>query len=254
MSGVAVIDGVQVPLEEAGISVLDPGFTVGWAVFETLTSSGGVPDHLPDHLDRLEHSAREAAVPPFDREVVEREVHRAARAIPGRARLRITLTGSGLRVIVATPLDLDRKHRPVTAARGIYREDPYLSGAVKHTSRASWMAAVRRAEVEEVLLVAGRVRFLEGTTCAILAVIDGELWTAPHDGRILESTTVRRLTERAEALGIAVRLEAPPAAGPWDGLYVASVSRHIAPVTLLDGERLAGWDPVGRRLAGLPPR
>jgi branched-chain amino acid aminotransferase len=254
MDGIAIIDGHRVPLEKAAISVLDPGFTVGWAVFETLVSSGGVPDHLGDHLDRLEHSAREAAIPPFDRREVEREVHMAAQAVAGRARIRITLTPRPTRVIVAVPLDLERRHRPVTAARGVFREDPYLSGAVKHASRASWMTAVARAGVDEVLLVDGRGRFVEGTTSGVIAVIGGVVFTHPHDGRILESTTVRRLVERAEALDIPVRHEGPPAAGPWDGLYIASVSRHLAPVTLLDGERLSGWDPVGRRLAGLPAR
>jgi len=252
MSGVAVVNGAVMPVEEAGISVLDPGFTLGWAVFETLTASGGVPDNLSEHLDRLAESAREAAVPPFDRAELEREVHRAARAVGGPARIRITLTAGETRVVVAQPLDLTRRHRPVTAARGIFREDPYLPGSVKHTSRASWATAVTRADVDEVLLVDGRGRLVEGTTSGILAVIDGVLYTHPQDGRILESTTVRRLLERAQALGIEARLTAPPAAGPWDGLYIASVSRHIAPVVLLDGERLAGWDPVGRRLAGLP--
>ena len=254
MEGVAIINGVRQALSQASIPVTDPGFTLGWAVFETLVSSGGVPDNLPDHLYRLQHSCEEASVPMPDIGVLEREVHLAARTLGARARIRITVSASGTRVIVATHLDLERKHRPVTAARGIYREDPYLSGVVKHTSRASWMAAVTRAGVDEVLLVDGKGRFVEGTTSGILAVIGGVLFTHPQDGRILESTTVRRLLDRAEALGIEVRLQAPPAAGPWDGLYIASVSRQLAPVTLLDGERLSGWEPVGRRLAGLPGR
>ncbi|TVQ93707.1 MAG: hypothetical protein EA397_03865 [Deltaproteobacteria bacterium] len=254
MDGVAIINGVLVPLDQAAIPATDPGFTLGWSVFETLTSSGGVPDHLPDHLYRLTHSCNEACVPMPDVQVLEREVHRAARSVSGRARVRITVTAAATRVVVATPLDLDRKHRPITAARGTYREDPYLAGSVKHSSRASWMTAVTRAGVDEVLLVDGRGRFTEGTTSGILAVIDGVLFTHPQDGRILESTTVRRLLERAKALGFTIRLEGPPSAGPWDGLYIASVSRDLAPVTLIDGERLTGWEPVGRRLAGLPLR
>lgn len=254
MQGVAIINGVRQSLSEARVPVTDPGFTLGWAVFETLVSSGGVPGHLPDHLYRLSQSCSEASVPMPDQTVLEREIHLAARTVGSRARIRVTITAAGTRVIVATPLDLERKNRPVTAARGVYREDPYLSGAVKHTSRASWMAAVTRAGVDEVLLVDGRGLFVEGTTSGILAVIDGVVFTHPHDGRILESTTVRRLVERAEALGIPVSYQAPPAAGPWDGLYIASVARDLAPVTLLDGERLAGWEPIGRRLAGLPLR
>lgn len=254
MTGVAIVNGVLSPLDQATVPVTDPGFTLGWAVFETLTASGGVPDRLSEHLDRLARSCDEASIPAVELGLIEREVHRAARAVDGRARVRITVTAGETRVVVATPLDVGRRHRPVTAARGVYREDPYLPGSVKHTSRASWMTAVSRAGTDEVLLVDGKGRFVEGTTSGVLAVVGGVLYTHPQDGRVLGSITVRRLIERAEALGIPVELTAPRAQGPWDGLYIASVSRHLAPVTLLDGDRLPGWDPVGRRLAGLPGR
>lgn len=254
MDGVAIINGRKTALAKAGIPVTDPGFTLGWTVFETLVARSGVPDNLGAHLDRLEISASEAAIPMPEREEIESDVHVAARRVGGSCRIRITLTAGGNRVVVATPLDTTRRHRPVVAARGVFREDPYLPGSVKHGSRASWAVAVAREEVDEVLLVDGRGRFVEGTTSAILASVDGVLYTHPQDGRILGSTTARALVERADALGIEVRMEAPDATGPWDGLYIASVSRHIAPVTMLDGERLPGWDPVGRRLAGLPIR
>jgi branched-subunit amino acid aminotransferase/4-amino-4-deoxychorismate lyase len=103
--------------------------------------------------------------------------------------------------------------------------------------------------VDEVLLVDGDGRFTEGTTCAIAAVVDGVLWTAPHDGRILVSTTLCEVVERAERLGIPVKREGPPASGPWDALYVCSTTRELAPVVELDGKSLPGWDPVGTRLA-----
>jgi len=254
MEGVAIVNGRELPLDKAGISVLDPGFTLGWSVFETLVAVSGIPDNLGAHLDRLELSCAEAAVPLHEREDLERDIHLAARKIKGHSRVRVTLTAGGSRIIVATRLDTDRKHRAVVAVRGVWREDPYLPGFVKHGSRASWAVAVARAEVDEVLLVDGRGDFVEGTTSAILAVVDGVVYTHPQDGRILPSTTCRALLKRADALGIEVRLQPPDATGPWDGLYIASVSRHIAPVTLLDGQRLSGWDPVGRRLAGLPVR
>lgn len=254
MKGIAIVNGRKVSLQKAGISVLDPGFTVGWTVFETLVAVSGVPDNLGAHLDRLEISANEAAVPMHAREDLERDVHVAAQRVDGNSRVRVTLTAGGSRIIVATELDMTRRHQAVVAARGVWREDPYLPGFVKHGSRAGWMVAVSRAEVDEILLVDGKGRLVEGTTSAILAVVGGVLYTHPQDGRILGSTTCQALLKRADALSIEVRHEAPSAAGPWDALYVASVSRHIAPITLLDGERLPGWDPVGRRLAGLPVR
>lgn len=252
LDGIAIVNGKKVSLGKAGVSVMDPGFTVGWTVFESLVAISGIPDNLGAHLDRLEISCAEAAVPPHDRADIERDVNVAAQRIGGNTRIRITLTAGGSRVIVATKLDTSRRHRAVTAARGVFREDPYLPGFVKHGSRASWMVAVQRAQVDEILLVDGKGRFVEGTTSAILCVNDGVLYTHPQDGRILGSTTCQEILSRADALGIPVVMEAPDAAGPWDALYIASVSRHLAPVTLLDGVRLPGWDITGRRLAGLP--
>ncbi|MFT7520507.1 MAG: branched-subunit amino acid aminotransferase/4-amino-4-deoxychorismate lyase [Kiritimatiellia bacterium] len=254
MEGIAIVNGMVVPLEEAGISVLDPGFTQGWAVFEALTAINGIPHNMGAHLDRLEGSCTEACVAMPRRSVLERELSLASSHVNGMSRLRITLTAAEVRVVTARPIDATRRHRPITAARGVYREDPYVQGSVKHCSRLSWMVAVARSAAEEVLLVDGKGRFTEGTTTGIIAVVNGEMWTHPQDGRILESTTVQRMAERARAFGITVHWTAPDAAGPWDGLYVASITRDIAPVTLLDDERLSGWEPIGRRLAGLPVR
>lgn len=240
------------PLEAACVPVTDPALTVGFSVFETLRSDGsGQLRKLDEHLDRLERSAAGTAIALPAREILVRELREAAAAVGVAARIRVTVSGSGLRIVSAEVLDLARFHLPIRAARGHYRAEPYLGGSVKHGSRAPWMTAVRRAGVDEVLMVDADGRFTEGTSCAILAVIGGALWTAPHDGRILESTTCLEVIERAVERGIPVVREGPPAAGPWDGLYVASTTRDLAPVVELDGAALPSWDAIGTALAGL---
>jgi branched-subunit amino acid aminotransferase/4-amino-4-deoxychorismate lyase len=243
-----VLDGVLSPACDAVIPVDDPAVLLGWAVFETLASPP-TPARRALHLDRLAKSAATAFVPMPDPGVLSREIDVVTEAVGGPARVRITLTRGGRRIVRGEPADPSRRHRPIRAARGPHRPDPFLGGAVKHTSRASWGVAVLRSGLDEVLLVDDAGRFTEGTTSAILAVVDGVLWTAPHDGRILESTTVTDLLDRAASIGVPVRREGPPAAGPWDGLYIASATRDLCPVVELDGEALPGWDPVGRRLA-----
>lgn len=246
----AILDGRELPLDQAVIPVTDPGFAVGYAVFETLRSGeGGAVRRLDEHLGRLARSCRGAGIAAPGDAVLAEEINRLAGRLGVPARIRVTLTGGGHRVVTAEPLDRSRLHRPVRAARGPWRDEPFLGGAVKHTSRGPWQAAVRRAGVDEVLFVDGAARFTEGTSCAVLAVIRGSLWTAPHDGRILESTTCLEVLERAEALGIGVVRAGPSAVGGWDALYVASTTRDLAPVVELDGEALPGWDPVGRALA-----
>jgi len=92
---------------------------------------------------------------------------------------------------------------------------------------------------------------IEGTTSGIVAVVDGAVVTAPDGEELLTSTTVMSIIERAHRLGIAVRREFVSASGPWDGLYIASATRDIAPVVELDGEPLGGWDPVGHSIAAM---
>jgi branched-subunit amino acid aminotransferase/4-amino-4-deoxychorismate lyase len=251
-AGWCVVDGVLKPLREAAVPVDDPAVTLGWAVFETLVA-GHPAARVEAHLRRLARSAAAAAIGPVDPAVLAAEIDLAVGRLALPARVRITLTGGGRRLVAASALDLARRHRPVRAVRGVHLDDPVLHGDVKHTSRASWAVAVRRSGVDEVLLVDADGRFTEGTSSAIAAVIDGVLWTAPHDGRILESTTLCEVVDRADRLGIPVRREGPPAAGPWDGLYVCSTTRDIAPVVALDGVGLPGWDSIGRALADAAP-
>ncbi len=62
MAGLAMVDGVQGPLEQATIPVTDPAFTLGWSVFESMAATGGAALGLAEHLDRLERSAEATLV------------------------------------------------------------------------------------------------------------------------------------------------------------------------------------------------
>ena len=248
MQGWAIVDGRLGPLSQAVLPIVDPAVMLGWSVFETMAADEGAVPELAAHLDRLARSCVEGRIPMPSRGLLAEEVAVVASRQGGAARVRVTLTGGGHRLVVATPRSRDRMHAPMRCVRGEHHHDPNLSGAVKHGSRMGWVLAVQRAGVDDVLLVDEDGRFTEGTTCAILAVVDGVLHTAPHDGRILESTCCTRILATAVELGIPVERVGPSAAGPWDGLYVASATRGLTPVVELDGAALPEWEPIGRRL------
>lgn len=248
-SGVAMVNGALMPLERATLPVTDPALTVGWSVFETLQVRPGQLGRAAVHLARLAASCEAAFVPFPGEALLLAELAALGEAFGAPCRVRLTLTGGGNRVLVATAVEADRRHRPVRAVRGVHRDEPYLGGRTKHGSRLPWVVAQLRSGCDEVLLVDAAGRFTEGTTCAVLAVLDGALWLAPDDGRVLPSTTVDAVLARADRLGIPWRREGPPAAGPWQGLYVASTTRDLAPVVELDGDVLPGWESVGRALA-----
>lgn len=252
MEGWAMVDGRLVPLADATVPVTDVGFTHGWSIFETLEAG---PGHDPGpNLRRLRQSADASLIAVPSDETLRTEIDAVAGKLGGEALVRITITGDGRRIVWATPPEPERRHAPVRCARGEHVDQAFLDGSVKHRSRMGWIVAVKRAGVDEVLFVDAAGRFTEGTSCAVLAVIDGVVWTAPWDGRILRSTTLARLLDHCHALGIEVRREGPPASGPWDALYIASTTRSIAPVVELDGQALAGWDPVGLQLSAADDR
>ncbi|MEZ4317947.1 MAG: aminotransferase class IV [Myxococcota bacterium] len=234
------------PLDEAVIPATDRGFLTGWTVFETALALDGRIPHLELHLARLRASCEAAFVPMPDG--LADEMLDVVTRVGGRARLRVTLSGTGVRIVAGEPISLERFGAPVRCVRGPFAVDPFLPGSVKHGSRAGWIAAVERARVDDVLLVDADGRFTEGTTSGILAVVDGAVWTAPADGRILASTTVSRLLDLAGDLGVRVVRQGALAVGPWDGLYIASATRGLAPVIELDGVPLSSGEPVGKRL------
>ena len=63
----AWVNGALVALDDACVSVLDHGFTVGDGVFETLRVYGGRPFRLEAHLDRLEASSARIGLAPLPR-------------------------------------------------------------------------------------------------------------------------------------------------------------------------------------------
>ncbi len=246
----ALVNGRAMRVADVMVPYSDPAVTHGLTAFETLRVDHGDPRSLALHLARLGESCDALGLPRPDPIVLAEEVRKIGASLnTPLARVRVTITGGGLRIVAGEPADPTRIHGPVRAVRGKHRDDPVLPGSVKHGSRASWVVAVRRSGVDEVLLVDARGRFTEGTTSCILAVIDGALWTAPEDGRILPSTACAEILERAARAGVPVLRLGPPADHPWEGLYIASSLRDLCPVIELDGVKLPGWDPIGRLLA-----
>jgi branched-chain amino acid aminotransferase len=245
VEGWALVDGRGTPLSDASMPVTDAGWLQGWVAFETLELVDGSDPGA--NLERLRQSAAALGIVYPGDELLRSEIAEVHRRV-GPAWVRVDLTGSGRRVVWGTPIDPSRRHRGVRAARAAHVDHPWLPGAVKHRSRAAWAAETHRRGVDELLLVDAGGRFTEATNCAIVAVVSQTLYTAPWDGRILESTTLAGILAKAAALGITVHREGALASGPWQALYIASTTRHLAPVLELDGEALDGWDDVGRAL------
>ncbi len=243
------VNGRVVGADEPAIPANDPGLTLGWTAFESMRVRHGQPVDLDAHMERLKASCEALDIVLPDAAVLcEDLTHTIRESGLTDLRVRLTVTAGGNRIVSAEPFDVARWGAPVRAVRGLHGHDPWLSGAAKHGSRAGWAVALRRSGVDEILRVDGHGRFTEGMTAAIVAVVDGALWTAAWDGGVLPSTTVASLERHATQLGVPVHRQGPSARGPWDTLYIASVTRGLARVAELDGEQLTGADPIGAAL------
>ena len=193
------------------------------ALFETFRSD--LPETFGLHLDRLEKSAQTLGFSfPYRAEISARlsalpdSLH-AIRIFLFRDHYRLSLTlyttphqPSPLTLTPATPLDLPAAH--------------------KHTLRKPWVTLENKVGTELIFHANGHL--LETSRAAIVARIDGQLYTPPQNLDLLPSITCRRLIESGQVLECPI----PVAALARAELFVASALRGLHPAILtgvLDG-------------------
>jgi branched-subunit amino acid aminotransferase/4-amino-4-deoxychorismate lyase len=227
----------------AGLPGDDPGFTRGLNVFDTLRSYGGVPFRLEPHLDRLELSAAALEIPSPGRDVLREEILALS---DGDRCIRVALTAGGNRVLAWTPIDAAKIGAAVCVASVVSHPNPYLPGHVKHGSRAGWVLAARRLEVDEVVFVDPDGWILEANRSNVFAVVDGVVCTPPLRGN-LQGVTRGAIIEAAAEAGLTLSQAALPLDAVFEELYLSSTLKELAPVVRLD-DRAIGGGPVGQRL------
>ncbi len=249
------LDGSVVDLDQARVSVLDHGLTVGDGVFETAKVEHGVPFALTRHLARLAASAHGLGlVPPTDadlRTAVAATLDANPRAATEPVRLRITLTGgtgplgsergdgSPTLVVALAPL----KRWAPTAKVAVVpwtRNERAATAGLKTTSYADNVVALARARSAGATeaLVANTVGDLcEGTGSNVFLVLDGELVTPPLSSGCLAGVTRALVLEWTGA----VERDLPMAALQWaDEVFLTSSTRDVQGVHAVDDHEYAG--------------
>ncbi|MEV6108371.1 aminodeoxychorismate lyase [Streptomyces sp. NPDC051940] len=246
------LDGALRDTQDARVSVLDHGLTVGDGVFETVKATDGRPFALTRHLKRLATSARGLGLPEPDLDEVRRACAEVLAANPmPLGRLRITYTG-GL-----SPLGSDRgadgptlvvalgetTRRPDTTAVVTVpwtRNERSAIAGLKTTSYAEnvvGLARAREAGASEALLANTRGRLCEGTGSNVFVVLNGELHTPPVDSGCLAGITRRLIVEWTGAQETDLPFEALQEA---EEIFLTSSLRDVQAVHRLDGRDLPG--------------
>ncbi len=248
--------GSLVPQDEALVSVLDHGFTVGDGVFETLKVVNGQPFALGRHLQRLDRSASLLGLASPEhgvlRSAVSEVIYANSERITGPARLRITVTGG------IAPLGSDRGDALPTIAVAMMsstkwpdttciatvpwtrNERSAIAGA-KTTSYAENVVALEYAHshgASEAIFANTKGRLCEGTGSNIFVVVNGVALTPPLESGCLAGITRELVLEWTEAREADLDLNTLNTA---DEVFLTSSTRDVHPVTRVDSREL----PVG---------
>ncbi|WP_069883421.1 aminotransferase class IV [Streptomyces luteocolor] len=244
------LNGGLQDLDDARVSVLDHGLTVGDGIFETVKSVEGRPFALTRHLARLARSAHGLGLPEPDLDEVRRACAAVLEANPlPLGRLRITCTG-GL-----SPLGSDRGDQGATLVVAVGEAAPRpdttavitvpwtrnergaLTG-LKTTSYAENVVALARAHEQgasEALFANTVGQLCEGTGSNVFVVLDGEIHTPPLASGCLAGIT-RELTvawtgARESDLPLDVLARA-------DEVFLTSTLRDVQAVHRVDGREV----------------
>ncbi|MEW2630539.1 aminodeoxychorismate lyase [Streptomyces sp. NPDC048389] len=254
------VGGALSELEDARVSVLDHGMTVGDGIFETVKAVHGRPFALTRHLERLARSAEGLGLPEPDLDEVRRACAAVLAANPmPLGRLRITYTG-GL-----SPLGSDRgtdgptlvvaigetSRRPdttsVVTVPWTRNERGALTG-LKTTSYAENVVALARAHqhgASEALFANTVGRLCEGTGSNVFVVLDGELHTPPLASGCLAGVTRALTVEWTGAKETDLPLEVLDGA---EEVFLTSTLRDVQAVVRLDGRGIGeGPGPVAAK-------
>jgi branched-chain amino acid aminotransferase len=261
------IDGQLTDPDQARISVFDRGFLFGDSVYEVVRTYAGRPFALDRHLDRLERSAGKLQLElPARAWLIEQVRSTVAAAGNPESYVRLIVTrGSG-------PISLDPTTavRPLTVVmvkayepfpawmfeKGIRVAIPQVrrmprsakDPAAKtgnYLNSVLALGEVRRAGLDDALLLDVHGRVAEATSANVFAVREDGLCTPTLETGLLSGVTREILLEiaRTAKLAISECTLLPDELFEADEVMLTSTLREIMPVVEIDGHQIGDGRP-----------
>ncbi|MGW7432619.1 aminotransferase class IV [Streptomyces sp. NPDC054861] len=246
------VNGGLYDAEEARVSVLDHGLTVGDGVFETVKAERGGTFALTAHLERLTRSARGLGLPDPDLDEVRRACAAVLEANPVElGRLRITYTGgvsplgsergdAGAGLVVAVGETKRRADSTAVVTVPWTRNERGALTGLKTTSYAENVVALARAREQggsEALFANTVGQLCEGTGSNVFVVLDGRIHTPPVSSGCLAGITRALAVEWTGARETDLPFDVLDRA---EEIFLTSTLRDIQAVHRVDGRDLAG--------------
>lgn len=244
------VNGALSDLEDARVSVLDHGMTVGDGIFETVKAVDGQPFALTRHLERLSRSALGLGLPEPDHDEVRRACDAVLAANPmPLGRLRITYTGglsplgsdrgdAGPTLVVAVGETARRPDTTSVITVPWTRNERGALTGLKTTSYAENVVALARAHqhgASEALFANTVGQLCEGTGSNVFVVLDGELHTPPVSSGCLAGITRALTVEWTGARETDLPMDILDRA---EEIFLTSTLRDVQAVVRVDGREL----------------
>ncbi|MEU1895160.1 aminotransferase class IV [Streptomyces pristinaespiralis] len=241
------VNGALSEIEDARVSVLDHGMTVGDGVFETVKAVHGRPFALTRHLERLARSAAGLGLREPDLDEVRHACAAVLAANPmPLGRLRITYTGGlsplgsdrgtdGPTLVVALGATTRRPDTTSVITVPWTRNERGALTGLKTTSYAENVIALARAHehgASEALFANTVGRLCEGTGSNVFVVLDGELHTPPVSSGCLAGITRALTVEWTGAKETDLPMDVLEHA---EEIFLTSTLRDVQSVARVDG-------------------
>ena len=257
------LNGEYLPAEQAHVSVLDRGFLLGDGVYEVIPVYNGLPFRLTPHLNRLQRSLDGVRMTnPHTLEEWAAIIGRLVEANGGGDQsvyLQVT-RGVAPRdhvfpegvvptaFVMSNPLKAVPESFKTDGIKAITVDDiRWAQCDIKAITLLPNSLLRQKAQdvgAQESLLIRDGY-MTEGSASNSYAVIDGVIFTAPKDEKVLPGITRDLVLELAQAAGIAYREEAVSLAQlqQADEIWISSSTRELLPVTMLDDKPVGSGKP-----------
>lgn len=257
------LNGEYLPAEQAQVSVLDRGFLLGDGVYEVIPVYNGLPFRLKEHLQRLQRSLDGVRMAnPYDEagwgEIISNLVKQNGEGDQA-VYLQVTrgvaprdhVFPEGVEptaFVMTNPIKPLPEWFKQDGIKAITVNDIRWSQcdikAITLLPNSLLRQQAQEAGAQEALLIRDGY-MTEGSSSNSYAVIDGVIFTAPKDEKVLPGITRDLVLELAQAAGISYREEAVTAEQlrSAEEIWISSSTRELLPVTTLDGQAVGTGKP-----------
>lgn len=257
------LNGEYLPAEQARVSVLDRGFLLGDGVYEVIPVYNGLPFRLTAHLQRLQRSldgVRMANPHTLDEwgDIIARLVQdngggdqavylQVTRGVAPRDHV-FPEGVEPTAFVMTNPIKPLPESFKTDGIKAITVDDiRWAQCDIKAITLLPNSLLRQKAQdvgAQESLLIRDGY-MTEGSASNSYAVIDGVIFTAPKDEKVLPGITRDLVLELAQSAGIAYREEAVSLEQlqQADEIWISSSTRELLPVTMLDDKPVGTGKP-----------